>query len=101
MVELEVDLACRDWEEIPTDRIPEVAAEARKQAGEFIPSNGLVAKIWRELKGKQFDEAAKAIRDQNTARYLAAPGADLPTPEEREKIAAAMAAIARSLAGGV
>lgn len=97
MLEIEVDLACRDWEEIPTDNIAEVAAEARKQAGEFMPTNGLMAKIWRELQGNRFDEAQKAIRAENTARYLAPPGASLPTDDEREKIAAQMAAIADRL----
>ena len=98
MLDIEVDLACKDWEEIPTAQIVAVAAEARKQAGEFMPTNGLMAKIWRELKGQRMDEAQRAIREENTAKYLAAPGADVPSEEERARIAAEMAEIARRLA---
>ncbi len=47
MFEIEIDLACRDWEEIPTEHIPDVCAEARKRSGSFLPSNGLVATVWR------------------------------------------------------
>lgn len=99
MLDIEIDLALQDWEEIPTNSIQEIAAEARKQAGEFMPSNGLMAKIWRERMGDKREEALKAIRAENTAKYLAAPGADVPTPEERARIAESMAIIARSLAG--
>ena len=99
MLDIEIDLAMQDWEEIPTGRIVEIAAEARKQAGEFMPSNGLMAKIWREKLGDKREEALKAIRNENTAKYLAPPSKDLPTPEERAEIARGMADIARKLAG--
>ncbi len=98
MLEYEIGLALQDWEEIPTDRIPEIAAEARKQAGEFMPSNGLMAKIWREIQGDKREAAQKAIRDANTALYLAIPPAEiLPTAEEREHLAAGFAALAEDL----
>lgn len=100
MLEIEIDLAMQDWEEIPTSRIQEIASEARKQAGEFMPSNGLMAKIWRELQGDKREEAAKAIREANTAKYLAAPDYDLPSPEERERLAKDFAALAEELKRG-
>jgi hypothetical protein len=98
MLDIEIELAAKDWEEIPTARIADVAAEARKQAGEFMPTNGLMAKIWREIKGQRMDEAQRAIREENTAKYLTAPGADVPSEEERARIAAEFAEIARRLA---
>jgi len=85
MLDIETDLAMQDWEEIPTDQIQAVAKEARKQSGEFMPSNGLMAKIWREYKGDRHESAAKAMRDENTRRYLAAPVIKR-TPEEIKQI---------------
>lgn len=84
-LEIEVDLAFQDWEEIPTAVIPMVAREARKQAGEFMPSNGLMAKIWRESQSDKHESAAKAIRDENTRKYLSAPVIQR-TPEEIKEI---------------
>jgi hypothetical protein len=98
MLEIEADLASHDWEEIPTGRIVEVAAEARKQAGEFMPSNGLMAKIWREIQGGKREAAQKAIREANTAFYLAPPP-ESPTKGQRAENARLAAEIARKLAG--
>jgi hypothetical protein len=98
MLDIEIDLAMQDWEEIPTGRIVEVAAEARKQAGEFMPTNGLMAKIWRERLGDKREEALKAIRTASTAFYLAPP-AEAPTAEQRAENARLAAEIARKLAG--
>lgn len=91
-LDIEVTLAARDWEEIPTKALEQVCAEARKQAGEFIPSNGLVAKVWREMKEMDRADALKAIRMDNNAKYLTAETPTL-TPEERE----AMAEVARKI----
>lgn len=98
MLAVEIDLAMQDWEEIPTGRVAEVAAEARKQAGEFMPSNGLMAKIWREIQGDKREAAQKALRDANTAFYLAPPS-EVITEEQRAENARVAAEIARKLAG--
>lgn len=74
MFEVEIDLACRDWEEIPTDQLPDICAEARKQAGAFMPSNGLVATVWR-------DTQAEARRPKREV-FQALP---LPSRTEEEK----------------
>lgn len=97
MLEIEIDLAMRDWEEIPTAHLEDACTEARKQAGAFMPTNGLVAQVWREKDGDKKEAALKAIRAENTAKYLAAPGDDVPTEEQRAEIAAQMAALAESL----
>lgn len=96
MLDIEIDLAMQDWEEIPTDQIQEVAKEARKVAGEFMPSNGLMAKIWRGVQGDQFEEAQKAIRMKNNAKYLIG-GTEAPTEKERGDMAAQAAALAEIL----
>jgi len=97
MLEIEIDLAMRDWEEIPTAHLEETCTEARKAAGAFMPTNGLVAQVWRGKDGDKKEAALKAIRAENTAKYLAAPGADVPTPEQREEIAKEMAILASML----
>ena len=96
MLDIETDLAMQDWEEIPTDQIQEVAKEARKVAGEFMPSNGLMAKIWRGVQGDQFEEAQKAIRMKNNAKYLIG-GTEAPTEKERGDMAAQAATLAEML----
>jgi hypothetical protein len=62
-----------------------------------MPTNGGVAKVWREMQGDKKEEALRAIRNANTAKYLAAPGADLPSQEERERMAAEFAKLAEDL----
>lgn len=100
-LDTEVRLALDDLKEIPDSDLAQAFREAQVDAGGFIPSNGLIVKCWRVSKESSFEDAQKAIRAANTAKYLLAPpAADLPTPEEREKIAAEMAAIARKLRGG-
>lgn len=48
ILDTEIDLAMRDWEEIPTNRISECCAQAVKDAQGFMPTNGGVCKVWRE-----------------------------------------------------
>lgn len=98
-LEIEVRLALDDLKEIPDSDLAQAFREAQVDAGGFVPSNGLIVRCWRESKAAGFDDAQKAIRAANTEKYLLAPPAsDLPTPEEREAIAAQMAEIARKLA---
>lgn len=47
-LEAEVNLAVSDWEEIPSEHILEVCAQARKSSGAFMASNGLVVELWRK-----------------------------------------------------
>lgn len=91
LLEMEIDLAMRDWEEIPTSQIDSVCTEAVKAAGEFMPANGLIAKVWREKDGDKKEAALKAIRAENTAKYLSPPSEDVPTEEQRAQIAAEFA----------
>jgi hypothetical protein len=99
-LEIEVRLALDDLKEIPDADLAQAFREAQVEAGGFIPTNGLIVKSYREGKSKSMEDAAKAIRLENTRKYLGAPGADLPTPEEREENARMMAAIAEKLAEG-
>jgi hypothetical protein len=98
-LDTEVRLAMDDLKEIPDSDLSAAFQEAQVQAGGFVPTNGLIVKCWRDGKVKNFEDAQKAIRMDNTARYLAPPSAELPTPEQREAIAREMAEIARKLAG--
>ncbi len=97
-VDIEVSLAMTDWEEIPTHEIERVCAEARKQSGDFVPGNGVVSRVWREMKESARADAMKSIRMENTARYLAPPS-EVATPEERAGMAKAAAEIAAKLSG--
>jgi hypothetical protein len=100
VLDTEARIALDDLKEIPDSDLAQAFREAQVEAGGFIPSNGLIVKCFRESKAKGFEDAQKAIRQANTEKYLLAPPSDdLPTPEERERIAAEMAAIARRLAG--
>jgi len=99
-LEIEVRLAVDDLKEIPNADLASAFREAQVEAGGFVPSNGLIVRCWRESKVKRADDALKAIRMENTAKYLGAPGADLPTPEEREANARQAAEIAAKLAEG-
>jgi len=98
-LEIEVRLAMEDLKEIPDSDLGAAFMEAQVQSGGFIPTNGLIVKVWRGSGVKNFDDAQKAIRDRNTAYYLGWDKANLPSPEEREANAQAAAEIARKLAG--
>ncbi len=84
MLEIEIDLAMRDWEEIPTNRIEDVCAEARKRAGEFMPSNGLIAQVWRD----QLTEAKRPRMEVFRA---------LPMPQRTEAEREAIRGMCRSI----
>lgn len=86
-----------DLEEIPTEDLPAAFTAAKVEAGAFLATNGLIVKAWRGSKSGGFEAAQKAIRMENSAKYLAPPSADLPTAAEREEIAASMRAIRDSL----
>jgi hypothetical protein len=89
-----------DLKEIPDRDLAQAFHEAQIQAGGFVPTNGLIVRCWREGRVKGFEDAHRAIRAENTRRYLLADHADLPTPEQREENARAMAEIARRLREG-
>jgi hypothetical protein len=100
MLEYEIELAMKDWEEIPTMRIAEIAAEARKQAGEFMPTNGLMAKIWREVLGDKREAAQRAIREANTAKYLNLPKGEPTTDAEIDTRSTYFADLSRQIRDG-
>lgn len=76
-MEAEIDLAMTDWEEIPTAYIPEICAEARKQSGDFMPGNGSVAALWREMRAE--------LRRPKSEPFKALPAVKR-TPEEIKQI---------------
>lgn len=93
-------LAMDDLKEIPDRELGEAFREAQIQSGGFVPTNGLIVKVWRGSGELNFEEAQKAIRMANSAKYLLTDDrANLPTPEEREANAKAAAEMARMLAG--
>ncbi len=83
-MEIEVNLAVIDWSEIPTDQLEPVCTEARKQAGAFLPSNGLVATVWRDIEA----ERRKPKREVFQA---------LPTPERTESEKAEISELCQSI----
>lgn len=98
-VDTEVRMAMADLTEIPDHALDAAFSAACVEAGGYVPSNGLIVRCWRETKAKGFEDAQKAIRMENTQRYLLANPDDLPTPEQREEIAKSMAEVARRLRG--
>ena len=48
ILETEIDLAMRDWEDIPTDKIEPCCRQAVKDAQGFMPTNGGVVKVWED-----------------------------------------------------
>ena len=99
-LDAEVRLAMDDLKEIPDRDLGEAFREAQIQSGGFMPTNGLIVKVWRGRSEANFEDAQKAIRMKNSAKYLLADdGAVLPTAEERIEIAKGIAAMARKLAG--
>ncbi len=101
VLDYEVQIALEDLAEIPDRLLKDSFSEAVAASDGFLPGNGKIISAYRGKRGDQFEEAQKAIRMQNTALYLGAPGAGLPSDEERERIAAEMAAIAARLAEGL
>lgn len=99
ILDVEVHLANQELVEIPDGELEAAFTAAKVEAGAFLPSNGLIVKVWRGKGAKSFEEAAKAIRDENNKKYLGWSPANMPTPEEREANAKAAAEIARKLAG--
>lgn len=98
---LEVMDAMSLWKAIPTEKIPDVVSDAIVGAGNFLATNGLVAKCWADRTPKEWvaDFAAIGRRDQEAEkRYLSAPDNRQPTQEERDANAKMMAEIARKLA---
>lgn len=100
---LEVIDAMALWKGIETSDIQEAVSLAIIAAGNFLATNGLVAKAWSERRGKECvaDHAAlgNRFREEET-RFLAAPDNRQPTPEEREANARMFADLARKLARG-
>ena len=85
MLDIEVNLALSDWEEIPSDHLLEVCTLARKSSGSFLASNGSVVAIWREIK-------AELRRPKNEVFV------PLPAPERTEEEKEATAKYLRDLA---
>lgn len=97
-LEIEVRLAMADLKEIPEVDLAGAFREAQVAAGAFVPTNGQIVRAWRDGKAKGFDDAQKAIRLENSMRYLGAGSERLPTAEERIANAAAIAEIRRKMA---
>ena len=64
-LDVEVGLSMAELKDIPLSRLPECFQEAKIQAGGFIPSNGLVGKVWRETNRSAEGSAQAAIRSRN------------------------------------
>jgi hypothetical protein len=89
MLDIEVNLALSDWEEIPSEHLLEVCTHARKSSGAFLASNGSVVAIWRDIR-------AELRRPKNDV-FVA-----LPTPkrtkEEIDEISAMFRGLRENLA---
>jgi hypothetical protein len=102
-MELLTEDALRLWKAIPTSRLTEVVEAAIVQAGSFVATAGLVAKLWKDKAEKlpELDHTHAGRRDQALVQAaLAAPGAEPPTPEQRAENARMAAEIARKLLMG-
>ncbi len=64
-LDVEVGLAMGELKEIPLTRLGDCFQEAKIQAGGFMPSNGLIGKVWRELNRNPEADAQAAIRSRN------------------------------------
>lgn len=71
MMEIEINLAVSDWEEIPSEHLLEICTEARRSSGSFLASNGSVVTLWRE-------------RQAELRRPKISPFVALPLPERTE-----------------
>lgn len=95
-----IEDAARLWKDIPTENLHKAVESAIIEAGSFPATNGLVAKLWASRRSKDpvHDCAALGARDrEDERRFLAAPDARPPTPEEREANAAEFAEMAKRL----
>lgn len=74
-----------DLEEIPDSMLKDSFSAAIAEAAGFLPGNGQIVSVYRGIRGDKHEAAAKAIRDENTKRYLSAP-VIRRTPEEIKAI---------------
>lgn len=65
-MEIEVELAFQDWESIPTGMIAEFCGVARREAGEFMPTNGFVVKCWEGRKKESMYDTFVSIPGPST-----------------------------------
>ena len=75
-----------DLAEIPTDSLHSAFQAAKTEAGGFLASNGLIVKVYRGKEENAHQAALKAIRDENSAKYLHYRP-EPPTDEEIEATA--------------
>lgn len=88
------------WKDIPTEKISEAVQAGIIAAGNFVATNGAIAKAWRDSKPKEAvaDHAALGNRFKDEEkRFLEAPGARPPTLEEQKQNAETFAEISRRL----
>jgi hypothetical protein len=88
VLEAEVDLAQIDWEEIPSEHLLEVCAQARKSSGAFLASNGSVVEVWRAIKAE--------LRRPKNEVFVAIPRPER-TKEEIYEVSAMIRAIRENL----
>lgn len=67
---VEVEIAMEDLAEIPTESLHGAFQAAKAEAGSFLASNGLIVKVYRGKEENAHQAALKAIRDENSAKYL-------------------------------
>jgi hypothetical protein len=96
MMDAEVSVAMEDWQDIPSIRLPEVCAEARKQAQGFIPSNSAVITAWAQIRHAEI----RAARESDAAA-AAATITPKRTQEEVEFIESFFANIRECLGKGL
>lgn len=92
VLEAEVDLAQIDWEEIPSEHLLDVCAQARKSSGAFLASNGSVVEVWRAIKAE--------LRRPKNEFFIAPPKPPEPTEEEIAKTKEMFADLIKSLSRG-
>lgn len=95
MMDAEVSVAMEDWQDVPSSRLPEVCAEARRGAQGFIPSNSLVIDTWARIRHQEIKAAREA--DSRAAMQAVTPER---TPEEIAYIESFFASIRASLGIG-
>ena len=91
-LEAEVNLAMTDWEEIPSEHLLAVCAQARKSSGAFLASNGSVVAIWRENQAE--------LRRPKSKPFKAIPKPEA-TPEEIDTTAKYLRELGQSISRGV
>lgn len=85
ILEVEIDLAMRDWAEIPTVDLDAACTKAARDSEGFMPTNGAVVKAHRDTIGERHDAAQRAIREANSRKYLNIPPVER-TPEEKKQL---------------